>query len=53
MGYTYNFRLIEYNPVTNTTKELVSGLAFANGVQLSRNQNFLFVVETAKSRIYK
>lgn len=46
-------RLIEYNPVTNTTKELVSGLAFANGVQLSRNQEFLFVVETAKSRIYK
>lgn len=46
-------RLISYDPSTNTTQELVSGLAFANGVQISRNQEFILICETTWARIFK
>lgn len=46
-------RLISYDPITNTTKELASGLAFANGVQISRNEEYLLICETTWARIFK
>lgn len=46
-------RLLSYDPNTNTTKELVSGLAFANGVQISRNEEYLLICETTWARIFK
>jgi len=48
-----NFRLLSYHPVTNTTKELVTGIAFANGVQLTRDNKALLLVSTTKVSVYK
>lgn len=39
-------RLLKFNPHTNTTSILVSQLYFANGVALSKDQDFLLVCET-------
>lgn len=46
-------RLLSYDPKTNTTQELVSGIPFANGVQLSRDQSYLLLVSTTLAKIYK
>lgn len=46
-------RVLEYDPATKATRVLISGLAFANGVALSDDEQSLFVVETGKYRIWK
>ncbi|XP_030527775.2 protein STRICTOSIDINE SYNTHASE-LIKE 13 [Rhodamnia argentea] len=46
-------RLLRYDPPTNTTHVVLEGLAFPNGVQLSRNQNFLLFTETTNCRLMK
>ncbi|XP_039144515.1 protein STRICTOSIDINE SYNTHASE-LIKE 4-like [Dioscorea cayenensis subsp. rotundata] len=43
-------RLLKFNPHTNTTSILVSQLYFANGVALSKDQDFLLVCETFRFR---
>ncbi len=45
-------RILEYDPATQTTRVVVKGLAFANGVALSADEQTLFVAETGKYRIW-
>lgn len=44
-------RLLRYNPQTGITETLLDGLYFANGVALSRNEDFVIVNETYRYRI--
>ncbi|PIA27623.1 hypothetical protein AQUCO_07600059v1, partial [Aquilegia coerulea] len=46
-------RLLMYNPSTKETSILLDNLYFANGVALSKNQDFLVVCETWKFRCLK
>jgi len=46
-------RLFRYDPVRNTTNILLDNLGFANGVQLSKNEDFVLVSETFRARIMK
>lgn len=46
-------RLFSYNLHTGETKLLLKDLYFANGVQLSPNEEFLIVAETSRARIQK
>ena len=44
-------RLVSYNPATNETRVLLDKLYFANGVALSRDEDFILVNETFRPRI--
>jgi len=46
-------RILEYDPARKDTRIVASGLSFANGVALSRDEAFLFVNETGKYRVWK
>ncbi|MBI5592543.1 MAG: SMP-30/gluconolactonase/LRE family protein [Deltaproteobacteria bacterium] len=46
-------RILEYDPAAKTTRIVVRGLSFANGVALSRDERTLFVVETGRYRVWK
>ncbi|KAL3641690.1 Protein STRICTOSIDINE SYNTHASE-LIKE 13 [Castilleja foliolosa] len=46
-------RLLRYDPQTKTTHVVLKGLAFPNGVQLSKDQSFLLYTETTNCRITK
>ncbi|GMY32565.1 protein STRICTOSIDINE SYNTHASE-LIKE 13-like [Fagus crenata] len=46
-------RLLRYDPPTKTTHVVLEGLAFPNGVQLSRDQTFLLFTETTNCRLMK
>ncbi|KAL0349329.1 UNVERIFIED_CONTAM: protein STRICTOSIDINE SYNTHASE-LIKE 13 [Sesamum angustifolium] len=46
-------RLLRYDPPTRTTHVVMEGLAFPNGVQLSKDQSFLLLTETTNCRIMK
>ncbi|KAL8204538.1 hypothetical protein R6Q57_010161 [Mikania cordata] len=46
-------RLLRYDPPTNTTHVVLDGLAFPNGVQLSKDQSFLLFTETTNCRLMK
>lgn len=46
-------RILEYDPVTRDTRVVAKGFSFANGVALSQDQNWLFVNETGKYRVWK
>lgn len=46
-----NGRLLSYDPTTRTTKLLLDGLYFANGVALSPDQSFVLVNETSMYRV--
>ncbi|KAJ4761343.1 Calcium-dependent phosphotriesterase superfamily protein [Rhynchospora pubera] len=46
-------RLLRYDPTTKSTTVVVSGLTFANGVQISKDETFLLVAETTKCRIMR
>lgn len=45
-------RILEYDPITKNTRVVAKGFSFANGVALSQDQNWLFVNETGKYRIW-
>ncbi|MFT6802615.1 MAG: sugar lactone lactonase YvrE [Salibacteraceae bacterium] len=45
--------LFRYNPVTNKVKTLIDGAYFGNGVVISKDQEFLLMVETTKYRVLK
>lgn len=45
-------RIVEYDPATKATRVVAQGLAFANGVALSADEQTLFVAETGKYRIW-
>jgi sugar lactone lactonase YvrE len=46
-------RILEYDPASQTTRLMVGGLCFANGVALSADERHLFVAETGEYRIWK
>ena len=46
-------RVLEYDPATKTTRVVAKGFSFANGVALSSDENWLFVNETGKYRVWK
>lgn len=46
-------RILEYDPATKATRVVAHGFAFANGVALSQDEQWLFVAETGKYRIWK
>jgi sugar lactone lactonase YvrE len=46
-------RILEYDPAAGTTRVVVKGLSFANGVALSGDERSLFVAETGKYRVWK
>ncbi|KAJ3680259.1 hypothetical protein LUZ60_016537 [Juncus effusus] len=46
-------RLLRYDPQSKSTNVVVNGLAFANGVQISKDQSFLLFTETTNCRIMR
>jgi len=46
-------RLLSYDPKTRETKTLLDGMYFANGITLSKNEDFLLVCETHQMQITK
>ncbi len=46
-------RLLRYDPHSDTTEELRTGLNFPNGVALSRDEQALFIAETGSYRILR
>ena len=46
-------RLLRYDPLHNSTEVLLDNLHFANGVQLSRYDDFVLVAEGSRARIVK
>lgn len=48
-----NGRVLKYDPQTKQTEVLFDGIAFANGIQLSPNEDFLLVCESSYNRIMK
>jgi sugar lactone lactonase YvrE len=46
-------RILEYDPATQATRLVATGLSFANGVALSQDEQSLFVNETGKYRVWK
>lgn len=46
-------RILEFDPLTHTTRVVARGLSFANGVALSQDEQTLFVNETGKYRVWK
>lgn len=46
-------RLLVYDPQDQSTKILLEGLNFANGVAMAEDSSFLLVVETGSYRIHK
>jgi hypothetical protein len=48
-----NGRLLAYNPKTQTTRTVLNGIHFANGVAVSPDQSFVLVVETGMYRVLR
>ncbi len=46
-------RLIKYDPKINITSVLAYGIAFANGVQLSRDESHILITESARARVLR
>lgn len=46
-------RLLRHDPATGETEVLLDDLYFANGIALSRNEDFVLVVETYRYRIQR
>ncbi|GFS32301.1 calcium-dependent phosphotriesterase superfamily protein [Actinidia rufa] len=46
-------RLLRYDPPTRTTHVISDGLAFPNGVELSKDRSFLLLTETTNCRLMK
>lgn len=46
-------RLLEFDPQTRATRIVAKGIAFANGVALSADEQTIFLAETGKYRIWR
>jgi sugar lactone lactonase YvrE len=46
-------RILEYDPAKKITRLVAKGFSFANGVALSQDEQWLFVSETGKYRVWK
>jgi sugar lactone lactonase YvrE len=45
-------RVLEYDPARGTTRVVARGLSFANGIALSGDEQWLFVAETGRYRVW-
>jgi sugar lactone lactonase YvrE len=46
-------RLVQYDPKTKNSEVLIDGLHFANGVQLSKKEDFVLISETMGERVWR
>lgn len=46
-------RIIEFDPITNASKIIMTNLSFANGVTIASNGEFLLINETFEYRVWK
>eukprot|EP00026_Physarum_polycephalum_P009358 Phypoly_transcript_09479.p1 GENE.Phypoly_transcript_09479~~Phypoly_transcript_09479.p1 ORF type:complete len:406 (+),score=50.89 Phypoly_transcript_09479:72-1289(+) len=46
-------RLLEYDPSTKTTRVLMDGLVYANGVTLSKDEDYILIAESGKPSIHR
>jgi sugar lactone lactonase YvrE len=46
-------RVLAYDPASGTTRRVAHGLSFANGIALSEDEQWLFVAETGRYRVWK
>jgi hypothetical protein len=46
-------RFLVYDPKTNSSKVLIEHLHFPNGVQLSKDEEFVLVAETMRARVWR
>ncbi len=46
-------RLLSYSPQTGKTQEVVGGIFYANGVALSKDEDFVLLVESAALRVLR
>ena len=46
-------RVLEWDPATKKTRVIARGFSFANGIALSQDEQWLFVAETGRYRIWK
>jgi sugar lactone lactonase YvrE len=46
-------RVFEYNPLTQTTRQIATGFSFANGLALTADEQHLLVVETGRYRVWR
>jgi len=46
-------RVLEYDPARGTTRVVARGLSFANGIALSEDEQWLFVAETGRYRVWR
>ncbi|GMJ09598.1 hypothetical protein like AT3G57030 [Hibiscus trionum] len=53
LSFDRSGRLLKYDPRTKNVTVMYKGLAFPNGVALSKNNSFLLVAESMKMRILK
>ncbi|WP_163100103.1 SMP-30/gluconolactonase/LRE family protein [Peribacillus alkalitolerans] len=53
LGNSCTGRLLKYNPTTNETSVVMQDLCFANGITLSEDEQYLFLNETGKYRVWK
>jgi len=53
MEHTNSGRIIEYDPSTKQSREIITELSFANGVTIDPLGRFLLVIETGEYRVIK
>lgn len=46
-------RVLEYDPAKGTTRTVAHGLSYANGIALSEDEQWCFVAETGRYRVWK
>ena len=46
-------RLLAYDPATGETREMATGIFYANGVTLSQDEDFVLLVESGALRILR
>ena len=53
LGNVPTGRLVKFDPKTKKNTVLIDKIHFANGVQLSQNEDFVLVCETMKARVLR
>ncbi|CAG7660341.1 unnamed protein product, partial [Allacma fusca] len=53
LGNDPSGRLVEYDPKTKRNKVLIDAIHFANGVQLSENEDFVLISESIRCRVLR
>jgi len=53
MEHSDNGRVIEYDPISQSSKVVLSDITFANGIAVSPDGQFFLVIETGEYRVWK